>query len=59
MHIFLVVMLTAPVTKNGDTALGLAICLEKLDLVKYLVTECGVDINGESSRTVCMCGCGS
>ena len=40
---------TAPVTKSGDTMLGLAVCEGQLDIIKYLVTECSVNVNGEQS----------
>ena len=44
---YLLSLLTDPVTRKGDTLLDLAICEKKLDIVKYLVTECGVDIYGK------------
>ena len=40
---------TAPVTWSGDTMLGLTVCRGKLDIIKYLVTECSVSVNGEQS----------
>ena len=40
-------LLAAPVTYLGDTPLVTAIRHEKLDIVKYLVTECNVSANGE------------
>ena len=40
-------LLAAPVTSLGDTPLAVAICHERLDIVKYLVTECKVRVNGE------------
>ena len=40
---------TAPVTKSGDTMLGLAVRKRQLDIIKYLVTECSVSVNGEQS----------
>ena len=38
---------TAPVTKSGDTLLGLAAHKWKLDVIKCLVLECNADVNGE------------
>ena len=29
--------------------LGLAVCEGQLDIIKYLVTECSVSVNGEQS----------
>ena len=40
---------TAPVTKSGDTMLGLAVRKGQFDIIKYLVTECSVSVNGEQS----------
>ena len=44
--IFLV--LKAPITTSGDTALGLAVSEGKLDVIKCLFTECRANVNGES-----------
>ncbi len=38
---------TAPVTENGYTALGLAVHEGKLYVIEYLVTKCSVDVEGE------------
>ena len=38
---------TAPVDRTGETALGLAFGERNLDVIKCLVTECGVPDNGE------------
>ena len=40
-------MLSGPVTKSGDTPAEVAVHKEKLDVIKYLVTKQGMDINGE------------
>ncbi len=38
---------SGPVTKIGDTALGLAVREDSLDVIKYLIIECSVDSTGE------------
>ena len=43
---------TAPVTKSGDTMLGLAVRKGQLRVIKYLVTECSVRVNREQSMYV-------
>ena len=43
-------MLTGPVTKSGKTPIEIAVHKGKLEVIKYLVTEQGVDVNGESWR---------
>ena len=40
---------TAPVTKQGESPLAVAVCESNLDVVKCLVKECNADVNGESS----------
>ena len=47
IHIHVHVMTTAPLTKSGDTILGLAVHKSQFDTTKYLVTECSVSVNGE------------
>ena len=49
---------TAPVTRSEDTMLGLAVCKGQLDIIKYLVTECSVSVNGEQSVYVSPAICG-
>lgn len=39
---------SGPVTKIGDTALGLAVREGNLVVIKCLITECRIDFNGES-----------
>ena len=39
---------TAPVTKQGELPLAVAVRYGNLDVVKYLVKECNVNVNGES-----------
>ena len=39
----------APVTKQGESPLAVAVCEGSLDVIKYLVKECNVNVNGESS----------
>ena len=46
LFILLPLLTAAPVTKSGDTVLGLAVREGKLDIIKYLVTECSVSVNG-------------
>ena len=54
MHTCMYLPTTAPVTKSGDTMLGLAVCEGQLDIIKYLVTECSVSVNGEHvSPAIC------
>ena len=38
---------TAPVTKSGDTLLGLAVREQKFDIIKCLILERNADVNGE------------
>ena len=38
--------------------LGLAVCEGQLDIIKYLVTECSVGVNGEQSVYVSPVICG-
>ena len=38
---------TGPVTRNGETLLGLAVREGKLEIIKYLVTMQSVDVNGK------------
>ncbi len=57
MHVYIAVMhdvakevsdtVSAPVTKSGDTALGLAVREDKLGIIKYFVVECSVDSKGD------------
>ena len=42
-------MLTGPITKSGITLIEIAVHKGKLEVIKYLVTEQGVDIKGGSS----------
>ena len=37
----------APVTKSGDTLLGLAVREVNFDVIKCLVFECNANVNGE------------
>ena len=41
------ILLPAPVTKSGLTPLGLAVSKGKLDVIKWLIDEHKVDVNGE------------
>ena len=34
------------VDNGGRTPLGVAVCWNKLEVVKYMITEHGVDVNG-------------
>ncbi len=47
MHLLQFPILPAPVTKDGLTPLGLAVREGKLDVIKCLVKECHVEVNGE------------
>ena len=38
---------TAPVTKSGETLLGLAAHNWELDIIKCLVLECNANVDGE------------
>ena len=40
-------MLTGPVTKSGNTPIEVAVHKGKLEVIKYLVTEQGVDMSGK------------
>lgn len=40
---------TAPVSKEGESPLALALHEKKFEVIKYLVEEFSVNINGESS----------
>ena len=40
---------TAPVTKQGESPLAVAVHESNLDMVKCLVKECNADVNCESS----------
>ena len=46
-------VLSAPVTKDEVTPLGLAVIYSagKLEIIKYLVKECHVEVNGERINT--------
>ena len=37
----------APVTKSGDTMLGLAVREGQFGIIKYLVSECNFGLSGE------------
>ena len=43
---------TAPVTKQRESPLAVAVCEGSLDVIKYLVKECNANVNGESSVVV-------
>ena len=43
---------TAPVTKSGDSMLVLSVREGKLDIIKYFVSEQGVDVNGEFTSPI-------
>ena len=40
---------TAPVTKQGESPLAVAVRERNLDMIRCLVNECNVNVNGESS----------
>ena len=40
-------LITDSVTRSGDTLLGLAVQEGKVEIIKYFVTERGVDVNGK------------
>ena len=40
---------TAPVTKQGESPLAVAVRRGKLDMIKCLVKECNANVNSESS----------
>ena len=40
---------TAPVTKQGESPLAVAVRKRNLDMIKCLVKECNANVNGESS----------
>ena len=40
---------TARATKQGESPLAVAVHMRNLDVIKYLVKECNVNVNGESS----------
>ena len=49
---------TAPVTKQGESPLAVAVHERNLDMVKCLVKECSANVNGESLLLmVAMCMC--
>ena len=39
----------APVTKQGESPLAVAVRERNLDVIKCLVKECNANVNGESS----------
>ena len=41
-------MTTGPVTRGGDSLLGLAVREGNADVINYLATEYAVDVNGRS-----------
>ena len=43
---------TAPVTKQGESPLAVAVHEGSLDMIKCLVKECNANVNGESSVVV-------
>ncbi len=43
----IILYVTVSVTESGDTALGLAVREGKIDVIKYLVTKCSADVEGE------------
>ena len=47
VHVHIHTLTTAPVTQSGDSMLVLSVREGKLDVIKYFVSEQGVDINGE------------
>ena len=50
IHVHVVhTLTTAPVTKFGDTILGLAAHESQFDTIKCLVTDCNVSVNDEQS----------
>ena len=40
---------TAPVTKQGESPLAVAVRERNFDMIKCLVKECNANVNGESS----------
>ena len=42
-------LITAPVTKQGESPLAVAVRERNLDMIKCLVNECNANVNGESS----------
>ena len=46
---------TAPVTKQGESPLAVAVRERNLDMVKFLVKECDANVNGESSVLILTC----
>ena len=47
MITFCLSLTTAPLIKSGDTLLMLSIKEGKVTIVRYLVTECDVSVDGE------------
>ncbi len=45
--IVLTIIFIGAVTRDGLTPLGMAVREGKLDTIKYLITECNVDINSK------------
>ena len=43
---------TGTITKSGATLMEVAVHKGKLDVIKYLVTEQNVDVNGKPSRVL-------
>ncbi len=46
-NLMIILYVTVSVTESGDTALGLAVREGKIDVIKYLVTKCSADVEGE------------
>ena len=42
---------TAPVTKQGQSPLAVAVRERNLDMIKCLAKECNANVNGESSAS--------
>ena len=55
IHTLLSPMTTGPVTKNGDSLLGLAVVEGNVAVINYLVSEYSVDVNGEPLRVFLAC----
>ena len=45
-------LITAPVTKQGESPLAVAVRERNLDMIKCLVKECNANVNGKSSASL-------
>ena len=50
---------TAPVTKQGESPLAVAVREGRLDVIEYLIKECNANVSGESSVVVGLASGGS